>query len=258
MITLVLMCWQVLAMSATFSANALSGIERLMRRPQRIMLAPDHVSLLGVRQFYSLVPGTLLVLLCSLPPGALASTHCHTLATGALVFPLCSGGFSMVLGALVLLYCLEKLQPLVLYLDYLRHMCRGEQRPGAAGGQGARVPGAGSAPELHAGGALLCAPARGGLAGAAPVRRRLPGRVPVRRDYYILGLSYSLSPIISQQSVCRGFSADAPPVRRAFSSRLLVERGSCTAPESSTACSHVPVSYQHRRFGWHQACAMRP
>ena len=242
MITLVLMCWQVLAMSATFSANALSGIERLMRRPQRIMLAPDHVSLLGVRQYYSLVPGTLLVLLCSLPPGALVNTHCYTLATG-LVFPICSGCFSKVLGALVLLYCLVKLQPLVLYLDYLHHMCRGEQRPGAAGGQGARVPGAGSAPELHAGGALLRAPARGGLAGAAPVRRRLPGRLPVRRDFYILGLLYSLLPIISQQSVCTGCIADAPPVRRAFSSCLLVERGSCIAPESSTACSHVPVSY---------------
>lgn len=59
MVTMVLMFWQVLAMSATFSAKALAGIERLMRRPQRIMLAPDRVSLLGVRQYYSLVPGAL-------------------------------------------------------------------------------------------------------------------------------------------------------------------------------------------------------
>jgi len=48
---------QVLALSATFSAEALAGVEALMRRPQRVMLAPDSVSLLGVRQFYALVPG---------------------------------------------------------------------------------------------------------------------------------------------------------------------------------------------------------
>ncbi|KAK9828374.1 hypothetical protein WJX81_000707 [Elliptochloris bilobata] len=47
---------QVLAMSATFSASALAGVEQLMRRPQRVLLAPDHVSLLGVRQYYSVVP----------------------------------------------------------------------------------------------------------------------------------------------------------------------------------------------------------
>ncbi len=49
----------MLALSATFSAEALAGAEALMRRPQRVLLAPDSVSLLGVRQFYALVPGAL-------------------------------------------------------------------------------------------------------------------------------------------------------------------------------------------------------
>ena len=74
-------------MSATFSASALAGIERLMRRPQRIMLAPDHVSLLGVRQYYSLVPGALATpCCCSLVPGALVSSlfSGHVLAALAL------------------------------------------------------------------------------------------------------------------------------------------------------------------------------
>lgn len=48
----------MLALSATFSAEALAGVEALMRRPQRVLLAPGSVSLLGVRQFYALVPGT--------------------------------------------------------------------------------------------------------------------------------------------------------------------------------------------------------
>lgn len=47
----------MLALSATFSGEALAGVERLMRRPQRVLLAPDRVSLLGVRQFYALVQG---------------------------------------------------------------------------------------------------------------------------------------------------------------------------------------------------------
>ena len=67
-------------MSATFSANSLAGIERLMRRPQRVMLAPDHVSLLGVVQYYSLVPGALAHFAYhSLAPVALVHSFCYSL-----------------------------------------------------------------------------------------------------------------------------------------------------------------------------------
>ena len=79
-------------MSATFSANALAGIERLMRRPQRIMLAPDHVSLLGVRQYYSLVPGELVSPCCNfLVPWSYARVipPCCSLALEMLATPLC-------------------------------------------------------------------------------------------------------------------------------------------------------------------------
>ena len=48
---------QVLALSATFTPALLSDLESLMDRPQRIMLCGDTVSLIGVHQFYSLLPG---------------------------------------------------------------------------------------------------------------------------------------------------------------------------------------------------------
>lgn len=48
---------QVLALSATYTPALLSQLEELMREPRRVLLCPDTVSLLGVRQFYSLAPG---------------------------------------------------------------------------------------------------------------------------------------------------------------------------------------------------------
>ena len=48
---------QVLALSATFSPALLSQLEELMHEPRRVLLCPETVSLVGVRQFYSLAPG---------------------------------------------------------------------------------------------------------------------------------------------------------------------------------------------------------
>jgi hypothetical protein len=47
----------VLAVSATYTPALLAQLEQLMREPQRVLLSPETTSLLGVRQFYSLVPG---------------------------------------------------------------------------------------------------------------------------------------------------------------------------------------------------------
>lgn len=48
---------QVLAFSATYTPELQRIIEGLMTNPQRVLLASDTVSLLGVRQYYKLVPG---------------------------------------------------------------------------------------------------------------------------------------------------------------------------------------------------------
>ncbi|GIL72180.1 hypothetical protein Vretimale_338 [Volvox reticuliferus] len=47
---------QVLAFSATYTPELLADLEPLMRRPQRVMMCSETVSLLGVKQFYELVP----------------------------------------------------------------------------------------------------------------------------------------------------------------------------------------------------------
>ena len=52
---------QMLALSATYTPALLSQLEELMRQPRRVLLCPDSVSLLGVRQFYSLAPGEALL-----------------------------------------------------------------------------------------------------------------------------------------------------------------------------------------------------
>ncbi len=44
-------------MSATYTPALLEQLEALMTQPQRVLLSPGTTSLLGVRQFYSLVPG---------------------------------------------------------------------------------------------------------------------------------------------------------------------------------------------------------
>ncbi|EFJ49376.1 hypothetical protein VOLCADRAFT_59362 [Volvox carteri f. nagariensis] len=46
---------QVLAFSATYTSELLADLEPLMRRPQRVMMCSETVSLLGVKQFYALV-----------------------------------------------------------------------------------------------------------------------------------------------------------------------------------------------------------
>jgi hypothetical protein len=48
---------QVIALSATYTPPLLAEVESLMAHPQHVMLCTDTVSLLGVRQFYSLLPG---------------------------------------------------------------------------------------------------------------------------------------------------------------------------------------------------------
>ena len=48
---------QMLAFSATFLEAALQALERLMPDAQRIFLAPDSISLLGVQQFYVTLSG---------------------------------------------------------------------------------------------------------------------------------------------------------------------------------------------------------
>ena len=45
----------MLAISATYTPELLEDLEPLMKRPQRIMLCSETVSLSGVRQFYVLV-----------------------------------------------------------------------------------------------------------------------------------------------------------------------------------------------------------
>lgn len=44
-------------MSATYTPALLDQLEALMTQPQRVLLSQDTTSLLGVRQFYSMVPG---------------------------------------------------------------------------------------------------------------------------------------------------------------------------------------------------------
>lgn len=46
---------QVLALSATYTPELLADLEPLTKRPQRVMLCEETVSLKGVRQFYKLV-----------------------------------------------------------------------------------------------------------------------------------------------------------------------------------------------------------
>jgi hypothetical protein len=46
---------QVLAFSATYTPELLADLEPLMRRPQRVMMCSETVSLLGVKQFYAMV-----------------------------------------------------------------------------------------------------------------------------------------------------------------------------------------------------------
>ena len=48
---------QVLAVSATYTTALQRQLEGLMRAPQRVMLASEAVSLLGVQQFYDLLEG---------------------------------------------------------------------------------------------------------------------------------------------------------------------------------------------------------
>ena len=55
---------QMLAFSATYSEAALRSMQAYMPRAQHIILTPDSTSLLGVKQFYVIVPGGL----CALCP----------------------------------------------------------------------------------------------------------------------------------------------------------------------------------------------
>ncbi|KAK9823568.1 hypothetical protein WJX72_003866 [[Myrmecia] bisecta] len=48
---------QVMAFSATYDPQLLRQIEGMMRKPHRVMLCEETVSLVGVRQFYALVAG---------------------------------------------------------------------------------------------------------------------------------------------------------------------------------------------------------
>lgn len=48
---------QVLAFSATYTAGLLGDLEPLMKRPQKVLLCEETVSLQGIRQFYRLVSG---------------------------------------------------------------------------------------------------------------------------------------------------------------------------------------------------------
>ena len=64
-------------MSATYTPALLEQLEALMTQPQRVLLSPDTTSLLGVRQFYSLVPGTSSSACCILVVGFLC--HCFPL-----------------------------------------------------------------------------------------------------------------------------------------------------------------------------------
>ena len=45
----------MLAFSATYTPELLADLEPLMRRPQKVLLCEETVSLRGIRQFYSLV-----------------------------------------------------------------------------------------------------------------------------------------------------------------------------------------------------------
>lgn len=47
---------QVIAVSATYTPELLTDLEPLMKRPQRVMLCEEGVSLRGVAQFYKLMP----------------------------------------------------------------------------------------------------------------------------------------------------------------------------------------------------------
>lgn len=47
---------QVVALSATFSEDTMESLLPMMKKPQRINLCEETVSLLGIRQLYSLVP----------------------------------------------------------------------------------------------------------------------------------------------------------------------------------------------------------
>jgi hypothetical protein len=46
---------QVMALSATFSETTMESLLPMMKKPQRINLCEDTVSLVGIRQLYSLV-----------------------------------------------------------------------------------------------------------------------------------------------------------------------------------------------------------
>lgn len=68
---------QMLAFSATFSDSALGALGSLMPDAQRIFLAPDTISLLGVQQFHVTLPGG-----ASLPARRLHQTdHMSTAGT---------------------------------------------------------------------------------------------------------------------------------------------------------------------------------
>lgn len=50
---------QLLAFSATYTKELLNAVESFMACPQRVLLSLDTPSLLGVRQFYALVQGSI-------------------------------------------------------------------------------------------------------------------------------------------------------------------------------------------------------
>lgn len=56
---------QMLALSATYTPALLTQLEELMHEPRQVLLCPETVSLLGVRQFYSRAPGEPSQMTCS-------------------------------------------------------------------------------------------------------------------------------------------------------------------------------------------------
>ena len=69
---------QVLAFSATYTPDLQQKIESLMHRPQRVLLASETTSLLGVRQFYKLVPCECLLSSLLYPVPCSANGRWHT------------------------------------------------------------------------------------------------------------------------------------------------------------------------------------
>ncbi len=61
MVSLLILCVrvlhfvQIMAFSATYTKELLSDLEPLLKRPQRVMLCEETVSLKGVRQFYQVI-----------------------------------------------------------------------------------------------------------------------------------------------------------------------------------------------------------